>query len=162
MKFLSLVITMTALLLMGGCAQQTKSKRADSLVALPTYPERVLARLEKTDAEEVHLVRYNPTPCGCPPHEIRLDGLWHRVQLNVEQADDPVLLALQQAEETAREQGELKHHTLQGQLNSDLSTCGRGALMVHLNPTAFGAPEMEESVEEVDDRETATEPGEEN
>ncbi|MEE2779966.1 MAG: hypothetical protein VYE15_05565 [Myxococcota bacterium] len=162
MKLLYLVIATTGLLLVGGCAHQAKSPGADSPVALPTYPERVMARLEKTDAEEVHLVRYNPTPCGCPPHEIQLDGLWHRVQLNVEQADDPVLLALQQAEETAREQGELRHHTLQGQLNSDLSTCGRGAVMVHLNPTAFGAPELEESVEEVDDHGTVTEPVEGN
>jgi len=143
----------TGLALVFGCAHKSKNGGQTEEVTAPSYAERVAARLEKEDSREAHLVRYNPTPCGCPPHEIKLDGLWHRVQFDVEQADDPVLLALQQAEETARAQGRLEHHTVQGQLISDLSTCGRGAIMVHLVPTAFGVDEEEEADVEADETE---------
>lgn len=141
----------TGLLLVYGCAHKPKSAGHTEEVTPPSYAERVAARLDKEESREAHLVRYNPTPCGCPPHEIKLDGLWHRVQFDVEQADDPVLLALQRAEEMARAQGRLEHHTVQGQLISELSTCGRGAIMIHLVPTAFGADEEEESGGETDE-----------
>ena len=156
------LVVLTALFLVSACAHQANKTGEPKEAATPTYPERIQDRLEKMESQEVHLVRYNPTPCGCPPHEIQLDGQWQRVQLDVERADDPALLALQAAEEEARSRGELKHHSVQGQLNSDLSTCGRGAIMVHLSPSAFGAPEEAEIVEQADDLEALKETPEEN
>lgn len=85
------------------------------------------------DAPAVWL-RLNPSTCGCPKYEVRLDGVWHRAVFAVTDPDDEVMAAIAAAE-TA---DPLQVWPLQTGIDSALSTCARGALVVSLSPTAFG------------------------
>lgn len=125
--------------MLAGCA----SARADkpSLSAPPPdYGQIVRARLAAASDSRVFTVRFNPAACGCPPFEVRLSDVWQRVAFDVSSEEDPVLVALRAAtaDSTRREPG--RTWIVQGRLDSSPITCGRGALVVTLRPTALGPP----------------------
>ncbi len=102
--------------------------------APPDYADRVRARIEVAQQLEVQRLRFNPTPCSCPPFEIALDGRWHRVAFDAPE-DSPMMIALRQAVEapTATSRG----FELRGRLRENLATCARGAILVTFNPTEW-------------------------
>ncbi|MGM0576666.1 MAG: hypothetical protein ACQEXJ_13135 [Myxococcota bacterium] len=139
-----------ALLGLAACGSTSQAKDGDGAPeeeAPQTYDAKVRARLEVAREERVHVLRHNPTTCGCPPYELRLDGHWHRVAFDAPDEDDPALLALQEAvaADAGREAG--RQYVMQGKLDSTLVTCGRGAIVVTLDPTAFGPPPEPEEEE---------------
>jgi len=110
----------------------------------PTYPERVAARARAASELRVFQVRHNPTPCACPPWEILLGGHWQRAQLinDADGDDDPVATMRAQAPDSSA-----PHWVVQGELDEDVSQCGRGAQVVLLRVTALGLPDAEPDAE---------------
>ena len=137
-------------LLTAACASPRPRGDAPKL-APPTYAERILARIAAASDREVHDLRYNPGLCGCPPFEILLDGRWTRTTFDVEDDGPPVLVALRAAVEVDEAAGRLGSYVLQGKLIDRVTSCGRGALFVTLDPSAYGAPEPEEILPDDDE-----------
>ena len=124
------------------CAAQPVSPSVDP--SPPSFIERVEARVQAASEREVHELRYNPGLCGCPPFELELEGLWHRVTFDVVDDSNPVLQELRAAVERDEGAGSLGRYLIQGRLDERLATCGQGAVFLTLDPTAYGAPEIEE------------------
>lgn len=101
------------------------------------YQQRMEARLLAAADVPQHTLRFNPTPCRCPPFEMLLDSQWVRVDLAVTDVDDPVLTALLEATRGERGDEALRTYRVDGALDDALSRCGGGALFVTLRPTAF-------------------------
>ncbi len=104
------------------------------------YWRAMEARLAVAQQTEHHTLRYNPTPCRCPPFEMLLDRRWVRVDLAVTDVDDPVLTALLAATRGAREREALRTYRVDGVLDDGLGRCAGGALFVTLRPAAFVPP----------------------
>ena len=64
-----------------------------------------------------------------------LGDTWQRGQLVEVEADDPVVMAI----ETSLEERPDAELTIEGRVDNDLLTCGRGMLYVSLVPSAFVA-----------------------
>ena len=79
-------------------------------------------------------LRFNPTPCNCPPFEIALDGHWHRVAFEAPE-DSPLMQALQQA--TKQDDARRRTFALRGSLDDDLEVCAKGAIFLKFEPTAW-------------------------
>lgn len=115
---------------------------ADAARRGPTsYPQRVAARARAASELRVFRVRHNPTPCACPPWEVLLGGHWQRAQLvnDASGDEDPVAVLLDRAQGT--DAVALGDFVVQGELDEDVSQCGRGAQVVELRVTALGRPE---------------------
>lgn len=106
----------------------------------PDYAARVRTRLAAEAEAPSHRVRYLPALCGCPPYEILLAGVWHRLALELDDPEDPTFLALREAYPEGDVEARLHVQELQGDLDEELTTCGRGAIVVTMRPTAFGPP----------------------
>jgi len=117
-----------ASLMMGACAT------APAGPGKPDYAKRVEARIEAARALEVQKLRFNPTPCNCPPFEIALEGRWHRVAFDAPE-DAELMVALQAATRTPDAQR--RTFALRGSLSDSLETCGKGAIFVTFTPTAW-------------------------
>ena len=127
MRWLALALVFSA------CA--TVQPSLDPTVEL-NYTDRMTARLEQSRGAMEHRLRYNPTSCRCPPFELWLHDTWQRVDLAVEDVDDPTLNELMQATSTdGREAGRV--YRVEGELSADLSSCGGGLLYVTLEPTLY-------------------------
>jgi hypothetical protein len=131
---------LAAALLMSACASARSDKPSLSAPA-PDYAQTVRARLALASSQRDFTVRFNPAACGCPPFEVRLADVWQRVAFDVSSEDDPVLVALRDATASSARREPGQTWDVQGRLDSSLITCGRGALVVTLRPTALGAPE---------------------
>ena len=103
----------------------------------PTYLERVADRVLEQMESPVHRLRYNPTPCGCPPFEMFVGDHWHRVMLEAEE-DDEAMVALMAAVTLEREGRRYGEHPVQGSLSRSVNTCARGAALVNLELSEYG------------------------
>jgi len=99
----------------------------------------VHARIAAVRNQPSFTLRYNPAACDCPPFEIQLEGVWHRVVFAGSSPDDEAIQALDTAVKDARSRRVNATWQVQGSLDDTLATCARGALVVALTPTAFGA-----------------------
>jgi hypothetical protein len=127
---------------------------AAALVACAGGPERVdpsadpahawavavRARVAAARDQPSFTLRYNPAACDCPPFEVRLDGIWHRVLFAGAGPEDAAMQALDAAVRDARARRVNATWQIQGSLDDSLTTCARGTLVVALSPSAFGAP----------------------
>lgn len=112
------------------------AKVVDKPAPAPTYEELVLARAEAAADVSTHDLRYNPTTCRCPPFEVKLGEHWQRVDLAIDDPEDPILAALLQAtKETDDQTGRL--YTVDGTLTDVIGTCGFGTRFVTLEATEF-------------------------
>ncbi|MFO0750174.1 MAG: hypothetical protein U1F43_31575 [Myxococcota bacterium] len=120
-----------ALAALSGCAS-TPPRMPRSAAYLAAVRERVA-----THADETRFVlRHNPSSCDCPPFEVKLGEVWQRTELVGVDDDDATVLALEAAIETGPD-AEL---AIEGHIEGEPATCGRGALYVSLVPTAFIGP----------------------
>ncbi|TNF31518.1 MAG: hypothetical protein EP329_12215 [Deltaproteobacteria bacterium] len=101
-----------------------------------TVRERIVAARDQPS----YTLRYNPAACDCPPFEIRLGEVWHRVLFAGAGPDDETIQALDAAVQDARARRVNATWQIQGSLDDALTTCARGLLVVSLSPSAFGAP----------------------
>lgn len=129
-----------AALALGACASVSPPEPEPA----PSYPERVLERVQAAAEAPAYEVRHNPVICGCPPFEIALDGRWHRLAFVDVAPDDPTLAELTAAAARARDEGSLETWQVQGGLDDTLTTCARGALVVGITPRALGPPPPED------------------
>lgn len=104
------------------------------------WADRVAERVLIAQARDSHPVRYNPAACDCPPFELQLDGAWHRVAFAGVGPDDPAVVALDEARRDAPE----GVWEVQGGLQTNLTTCARGAIVVTMALSAFGPPPVSE------------------
>lgn len=140
------MLSLGAVLLLTACASARADKPSLSAPApAPDYGETVRARLVAASDLRAFTVRFNPAACGCPPFEVRLSEVWQRVSFDVSSEEDPVLVGLRAAtaDSARREPGQT--WIVQGRMDSSLITCGRGALVVTLRPTALGPPDTPDS-----------------
>lgn len=73
-------------------------------------------------------LRHNPAPCDCPPHEVLVADVWHRVALDVGTSDEEAL---------ADAAGFFEAHptqrlTVTGTIGPELRSCARGAIFLTL------------------------------
>ena len=132
--------TMWVLFALGwaGCASvqpmQSETSNPDEPMGLADIFQ---ARLEQSADEPVHVVRYNPTSCRCPPFEILLSDHWYRVDLAVFDVDNPILAELLQLTSDSRREEALKRYRLAGTFESIFRECGRGLPMFTFRPQEF-------------------------
>jgi|GEM_PF-1309568 len=148
MRSAPLALVFAACLLAGCPSTQRVDPAQDPAHAwAETVRQRVLAARD----DPSYTLRYNPCACDCPPYEVRLAGVWHRVLFAGAGPDDETILALETAVEDARARRVNATWQLQGNLDDVLTTCGRGTLVVALSPSAFGAPPVVPDEEEEDE-----------
>ena len=128
-----LALATAAGLAAAACSGAPTAPAPDPAVA---YAERVLARIAAAREAPSFTLRFNSSSCDCPPFEIDLGGVWHRVAFAGAEADDPVIVALDEAATAARAGRGPSTWQVQGSLEDALTTCARGALVVPLSPTA--------------------------
>ncbi len=121
------------------------------------WAAQVRERVAAAGEQPCYAVRYNPVACDCTPYEIELGGHWHRVAFVGVGPEDEVLRALDTAVAEAEGRGAAATWQLQGSLDDALTTCARGAIVVGLSPSAFGAPEPEPPDEDEDEDEATGE-----
>lgn len=139
------------LLLLAACSGSKPAGKKDEPPEPPDYAERVRERMEQESERVAFEVRHNPAACACPPYEIRLTGMWHRLRFDTSDEEDPTLVALAQAVKKSEQGKKPESFLIQGQLDDDLTTCGRGTIVVTLSPSAFGPPEVEPPEEPEED-----------
>lgn len=125
-----------ATLALGACASSPPQKPRTA-----AYLRIVEQRVEVAREQPSFVLRHNPTACDCPPFEVLLGETWQRVELVGVDEEDATILAIDAAIDT-RPEAEV---TIEGRLDGDLQTCGRGALYVSLVPTALVDPSSSES-----------------
>ncbi|MCB9727323.1 MAG: hypothetical protein H6744_00755 [Deltaproteobacteria bacterium] len=134
----ALLVSMAAALA-AGCAT---ARPAPSLSdPAPDYAALVRERIVAANEDRVHTLRFNPAACGCPPFEVLLGEVWQRVTFDVSDDQDPVLVELRAATAASPRREAGRTWQVQGRLDTSLITCGRGALVVTLRPTALGPEE---------------------
>jgi len=101
-----------------------------------TYEDVVRARVEAAAEVTPHTLRYNPTTCRCPDFEIRLGAHWQRVELAVDDPEDPVLVALLEAARAATDQVG-RTYAVDGSLAEVIGTCRAGTRFVTLEAREF-------------------------
>ncbi len=112
------------------CASDPAPKRAE------TYVDRVELRVLAARDDGRYLLRHNPADaCGCPPFEVKLGEVWHRVAIGGE-VDDPAIVSLLEATATP-EVHDRRVFEVEARLDDEVALCGRGGLYVSLVPTAF-------------------------
>lgn len=120
----------------GACASSPPRPAPAAAEPAPDYARRVRDRILVARGEPHLLVRYNPAPCGCPPFEVLLDGTWYRVAFDVRDEEDPTVVALSEAAR-AEASGSVATWRLDGRLDDGLTTCGRGTIVVSVQPRAL-------------------------
>ena len=127
----SLLLKGALLSMLVGCAGSRPTQKApDTSNYLSKVRERIRA---SRSAEAIYDVRINPTHCGCPRFELRLEGLWHRLALEGDLDDEgSITRVLSDADPMT-----LKIYRVQGQLRDTLDTCAQGTLYVTMTPLAL-------------------------
>ncbi len=120
-------------LVLGGCAA---TEVTDTPMAVPSYEDIVDARAAAAQDHTTHTLRYNPTYCRCPPFEIQLGSRWQRVDLAVEDTEDPTVTELLAVVREATDQTG-RTYKVDGAVTDAVGTCGAGTRFVTLEPTAF-------------------------
>lgn len=141
----ALVLTLSALAACGGSKPDTTQPVEPTR---PDYRARVAERIAAAADAPVFTLRHNPATCSCPPYEVLLGHVWHRVAFDAADEDDPVVLQLTREVEQAQRERRTRSFLVQGSLDDTLATCGRGAIYVTLKPTAYGPPPPDPSPED--------------
>lgn len=129
-----LILAVTTAVSLTGCASQRGGKATETGVA-PNYGQVVAQRVADAQKATSHRVRYNPVPCGCPPFEVKLGGIWQRVAFDVPpDGDEPPTLAVRKVL-TDGVPGAL--YDVDGSLEEALATCGSGVIYVTIRPRSL-------------------------
>lgn len=95
-----------------GCSSAGRATKPPSRIA----EEWVLDRIRPHETREVFEVRLNPTGCGAPPFEVRLDKSWIRVFLEPDDPTGPAGLLAERLETLGNGEGSLPTSFVRGRL----------------------------------------------
>lgn len=118
-------------LVLAGCGSSPTVKPRTA-----AYLRVVEARVAAASESTRFVLRHNPAACGCPPFEVQLGDTWQRAELVGVEPDDTTILGLE-AKLEAHPDAEM---TIEGRLDGELATCGRGMLYVSIVPSALVDP----------------------
>jgi hypothetical protein len=99
-------------------------------VGEPGFLDRLTARVEAARDQAQWQLRHNPVRVACPPWELRLANLWHRVQL-LEGEETDAMAQLEAAVVRETEERPMAWR-VEGELDDDVSACARGAVLLRL------------------------------
>ena len=124
-------------LLLSACAggEVVDTPKAEATLP-PTYEDVVRQRIEAASDNATHTLRLNPTACRCPPFEIALAAHRQRVDVVVDDPEEPSLVALLEAAKAESDQVG-RTYVVEGSLTDTVGTCGAGTLFVTLEPSMF-------------------------
>jgi len=141
MRWLTLTLLLTA------CAGgEVIDSTTEEATPATSYEGVVRQRIEAAADTAPHTLRLNPTTCRCPAFEIALGDHWQRVDLALDDPEDPTLTALLEAAKDEADQTG-RTYLVEGTLTDTVGTCGAGTLFVTLEPTAFSGVKTRERPE---------------